>query len=158
MIDSRVMQIRLTEEKVTQLSREVQWKYSLSARELAQLIGKMTATLPVVYQAPLWYCKLQLLKNEAIQQSQSFDQPVLLNQMHHFTVYKGIQTGVSDRAGTSYKLPKTASSHLGCEGIHQGSERYTHSPANGQPGGCTLCEPHGRNTVPDFESNCGNGN
>ena len=49
-----------------------QQKQALSARELAQLIGKMIATLPAVYQAPLWYRELKRLKNQAIQKSQSF--------------------------------------------------------------------------------------
>ena len=69
LIDSREMQIRLTKEKVTQLvllSREAQQKQALLAREIAQLIWKMTATLPAVYQALLWYCKLQCLKNQEV--------------------------------------------------------------------------------------------
>ena len=81
-IDPADMKIRLTAEKVTQIAilcREAQQKQTLVAQELAHLIGKMTATLPAIYQAPLWYRELQCLKNQAIQESLSFDQPVLLN-------------------------------------------------------------------------------
>jgi len=57
-IDSKEMKIRLSEEKVTQIStacRKIREKRYTSVRELARLIGKMTATLPAVFPAPLWY-------------------------------------------------------------------------------------------------------
>jgi len=53
--------------------------------------------------------------------------------------------------GTAHKLLGTASSHFCCESIHQGSERYTHPSANGQPDGLMLCEPLGRDMFPDLE-------
>ena len=83
LIDSRGMKIMLTEEKVAQMvaiCKDTQQRQSISVRELARLIGRMTATLPAIYQAPLWYRELQRLKNQALQQSQSFDHIVRLNQ------------------------------------------------------------------------------
>lgn len=53
------------------ICERVQQKHSLSIWDLAKLIGKMTATLPAIYQAPLWYRELQCLKNQALQLSQS---------------------------------------------------------------------------------------
>ena len=53
-------------EEVTQIStacRKIRKKGHTSVRELARLIGKMTATLPAVFPAPLWYQELQCLKN-----------------------------------------------------------------------------------------------
>lgn len=73
----------LTVEKMTQMvsmCRNTQQKQSLSVRELARLIGKIAATLPAIYQAPLWYWESQRLKNQTMLQSQSFDQIVVLNQ------------------------------------------------------------------------------
>ena len=58
LVDSRVMKIGLMEEKVAQMittCTRVHQKHSLPVWELARLIGKMTATLPAIYQAPLWY-------------------------------------------------------------------------------------------------------
>ena len=55
MVDSMGMKIRLSEEKATQTStacRKTREKGSASVRELARLIGKMTATLPAVFPAP----------------------------------------------------------------------------------------------------------
>ena len=79
-VDSKEMKIRLLEEKVMQTSttcRKIREKGCKSVRELARLIGRMTATLPA---APLWYRELQRLKNQAYQRSQSFKSMVTLNQ------------------------------------------------------------------------------
>ena len=83
LIDSRGMKIRLTQEKVVHIvatCMKIQLKHSLPIRELARLIEKLTATLPAIYQAPLWYRELQRLKNLALQQSQSFDNLVVLSE------------------------------------------------------------------------------
>ena len=61
------------------LCREVQQRQFVSVQELVRL----TATLPAICQAPLWYWELQRLRNLATQHSQSFDQPVALNQEAH---------------------------------------------------------------------------
>jgi len=82
-IDSKEMKIRLSEEKVKQIStacRKIREKGYTSVRELARLIGKITATLPAVFPAPLWYRELQCLKNQAYHRSQSFDSRMTLNQ------------------------------------------------------------------------------
>jgi len=57
------------------VGREALQKQSLSAWELARLIGKMTATLPAIYQAP-GNCS-----GSRIRPSQAFDRPVSLNQV-----------------------------------------------------------------------------
>ena len=57
LVNSQEMSIKLTEEKVAQIAtacRRVREAGSLSVRQLARLIGKMTATIPAVYPAPLW--------------------------------------------------------------------------------------------------------
>ena len=51
------MKIRLTEEKAVQITtacKRAREKGFLSTRELARLIGKISATLPAVFPAPLW--------------------------------------------------------------------------------------------------------
>ena len=61
LVDSREMKIRQTEEKTVQIStacRRATERGFLSRGELARLIGKMTATLPVDFLAPLWYREL----------------------------------------------------------------------------------------------------
>ena len=47
---------------------------------MTRLIGKLTATLPAIFPAPLWYRELQRLKNQALQRSQSFETTVILTQ------------------------------------------------------------------------------
>ena len=62
LVDSSEMKIRLTEEKAVQITtdcKRAREEGLLSIRELARLIGKMTATLPAVFSAPLWYRELQ---------------------------------------------------------------------------------------------------
>lgn len=83
LIDSQQMKILLTEEKIGHLSaacKMVRQQGFLSARELARLIGKLTATLPAIFPAPLWYRELQRLKNQALRSSHSFETSVLLTQ------------------------------------------------------------------------------
>ena len=83
LVDSRGMRIRLTEEKAVQITtacRRAREKGFMSTRELARLIGKMTATLPAVFPAPLWYRELQRQKNHTLQRFQSFETSVELSQ------------------------------------------------------------------------------
>ena len=83
LVNSREMRIRLIEEKVGQTTtacRKAREKGSLSVRELARLISKMTATLPAVLPATLWYRELQRLKNQALQRFHSFETSVKLTQ------------------------------------------------------------------------------
>ena len=83
MVDSKEMKIRLSEHKATQIltaCKKIREKGSTSVRELAKLIGKMTATLPAIFPAPLWYRELQRLKNQTYQRSQSFETTMTLNQ------------------------------------------------------------------------------
>ena len=83
LVSSRKMKIRLTEAKIVQITtacRKAREKESLSVRELARLIGKMTATLPAVQPASLWYRELQCLKNQMLQRSHSFETSVKLTQ------------------------------------------------------------------------------
>ena len=72
--------IKLTEDKVTQivtLCREAQQRQVISAWKLTRLIEKMMATLPAIFQAPLWYWEPQQLRNR--HHSQFLDQSVVLS-------------------------------------------------------------------------------
>jgi len=83
LVNSEEMSVKLTEERVAEITtqcRRIQRAGSLSVRQLARLIGKMTATIPAVYPAPLWYRELQRLKNQTLQISQSFEATVMLSQ------------------------------------------------------------------------------
>ena len=83
LINSKEMKIKMADEKVTQLMAlcsGARQKRILSVRELATLLGKMTSTLPAIFQAPLWYRELQRLKNQALWKSESFDDMVTLNE------------------------------------------------------------------------------
>ena len=76
LIDSQEMKILLTAEKMTQIvktCKRLHQERSLTVRELARLIGRLTATLPAIFPAPLWYRELQRLKNQAIQKSYSLE-------------------------------------------------------------------------------------
>ena len=55
---------------------------------------------------------------------------------------------ISDRMGTSHKLPGAASSYVGDEDIHQEPGEYTCPSTHEQQHCCFLCEPHRRDLVP----------
>lgn len=59
------MKIRLTEEDNDYMLKSTTQKPSLPIQESAKLIGKITATLPAIYQAPLWYWELQHFPQES---------------------------------------------------------------------------------------------
>ena len=65
LINSQTLKISLPKSKVHKIakeSRSLARKSHVSARELAQLIGKMTAVIPAVIEAPLHYRALQRLR------------------------------------------------------------------------------------------------
>ena len=62
LVDSKLMKISLTKEKVQMMTTcvRVQQKHSLPVWEIShKLIGKMTVTLPAIYQTSLWHPELQ---------------------------------------------------------------------------------------------------
>jgi len=66
LIDPQNLMIQLTQEKTDlpiSTCRTIKRRGSLSVRELARLIGRMTVTTPEVFQVPLRYWNLQRLKN-----------------------------------------------------------------------------------------------
>ena len=69
MIDSSTGELSLPKEKVVQIKSEplrLMDQDLVSARQLAQLIGKMSAAILAVYPAPLHYRSLQALKHKAL--------------------------------------------------------------------------------------------
>jgi len=83
LIDSQDRRILLSEERISQIAGACQracQEGTLSIRELARLIGRLTATLPAIFPAPMWYRELQRLKNQALQQSHSFETLVTLTE------------------------------------------------------------------------------
>ena len=67
----------------------------------------------------------------------------------HGCLNKG--TMVSDRMETSRKLPEAATSYVGDEDIHQEPGECTCPSMHGQQDCYFLCEPHGRDLVPNNE-------
>jgi len=83
LIDSRNMMIHLTKEKTELLVRTckaARQQGRLSVRDLSRLIGRMTATIPAISQAPLQYRNLQYVKNQALRMSGSYEVMVDLTQ------------------------------------------------------------------------------
>ena len=128
---------------MTQISmacRRIRKKRCASVRELARLIGKMTATLPAVFPAPLWYRELQHLKNQTYQRSQSFECMVTLSQealleLDWWSVERNLMNGKSVITQDSDLTMETDASMLGwgavCQGIRTGglwsqAERRSH--------------------------------
>ena len=132
LVNSREMKIRLTEEKIVQITiacRKAREKGSLSVRELARLIGKMTVTLPAVHPAPLWYRELQCLKNQTLQRSHSFETSAKLTQEALLELdWWGIKTNLVTGKGMMTREPdltmETDASLMGwgavCRGIRTG--------------------------------------
>ena len=61
------------------------------------------------------------------------------------------RTVVSGGTRPSHKLPGTASGHVGSEDIHQEPGECACTSAHGQQDSSFLCEPHGRDPVPNNE-------
>ena len=74
-IDSHDLMIQLTQEKVERLVETCKAveQSNPSVQDLARLIGRMTATIPAIFQAPLRYQSLQRLKIQALRNSQSYE-------------------------------------------------------------------------------------
>ena len=82
LVDSRVMKLFLPQEKIDKIKKECQAmlrKAHSSARDLAHLIGLLTATNPACLPAPLHYRGLQRLKHKALSKFQSYDQQIKLD-------------------------------------------------------------------------------
>ena len=82
MVDSRLMTLSLPANKlegIVQSCRTAHKKSFLSIREIARLIGRMTATALAVLPAPLCYRNLQQLKNHALLTEEGYDAKVRLN-------------------------------------------------------------------------------
>ena len=128
LIDSRGMRIKLTEQKVTQMvvtCRAIQEKQSLPVRELAKLIGKMTAASPAIFPAPPWYRELQRLKNQAIHKDQSFEGLVKLNQealleLQWWSTKMNLMNGKSMSTQDPSVVVETDASMLGCGSVCKG--------------------------------------
>ena len=85
MIDSIKRELRLPTEKLSKLVKEVRKTLNLrsvSARYLAKLIGKMSATIQAVRPAPLNYRSIQQLKHAALRRG-GYDGQIGLNQESH---------------------------------------------------------------------------
>lgn len=109
--------------------RTVRWQGSLSVRNLARLIGRMMATIPAVFQAPLRYRNLQKLKNQALHRSQSYETMVKLNQdplkeLDWWVASLASQNGRSILTQDAVLTMESDASLLGwgavCEGVHTG--------------------------------------
>ena len=68
-IDSIKKELQLPKEKLDQIrldARQMLKESMVSARELAQLIRRMSAAILAIYPAPLHYRRLQVLKHKAL--------------------------------------------------------------------------------------------
>lgn len=80
-VDSKLGCLSLPEAKVVHLRQEaqrIQNLHSVSARQLAQLIGKLSAAIQAVQPAPLHYRGLQGLKHQALAKG-GFDHQIQLS-------------------------------------------------------------------------------
>ena len=100
LVDSLSMKFSLPESKVHQIQKEcrsILGKRMTTPRQLARLIGMLTASIPAVLQAPLHYQALQRLRNRSLRNNR-YDQQVeldvesrqdLLWWIHHFPLHNG---------------------------------------------------------------------
>ena len=114
LVDSLPMKLSLPESKVYHVQKEcrsILGKRMATPRQLARLIGMLTASIPAVMQAPLHYRALQRLRNRSLKNS-GYDQQVkidiesrqdLLWWIHHFPLHNGkyLTTKVADVVITS---------------------------------------------------------
>ena len=96
----------------------------ISVRDLARLIGKMTATLPAIFPALLWYREQQRLMNQAFQSTQSFKTPVRLNQealleLDWWSVKRNLIDGKSISAQEANLIMETDAAMLGWGAVCQ---------------------------------------
>jgi len=81
-IDSRLMTVKLTEEKMSQIVENCEAmlnKCEVTIREFVQLIGRMVASEPGVKFGPLYYKPLETVKDQALQISKgNFDEKFIV--------------------------------------------------------------------------------
>lgn len=83
LIDSVAMTLSLPEEKLSRIEqdcREAMSQSQITVRDLARMIGRMTAATQAILPAPLHFRALQFLKNEVFQRHQSFEAMTHLNE------------------------------------------------------------------------------
>ena len=81
-VDSRLMSLRLPQDKLTQVRQactDTLQQDTCSLRELAKIVGMLSATQQAVLPAPLHYRRLQLQLIQSLRRSTSFDKLVTLN-------------------------------------------------------------------------------
>ena len=81
-VDSKKKTLSLPSHKVSEINKQVQslLKHpTVSARKLAQVIGKLSATILAVQPAPLHYRGLQYLKHQALRVSRNYDQQIRIS-------------------------------------------------------------------------------
>lgn len=82
-VNSETMTLSLPKEKVIKIKQnclDLASRQSVSARDLAQLIGRLTATNQAVLPSPLHYRSLQLLKTKALHTGGNYDHHVQLDE------------------------------------------------------------------------------
>lgn len=82
-VDSIQLSLSLPEDKLSKIMTECSHALlakSLTVRQLACLIGRMSAATQTILPAPLFYRQLQNLKNAAFSTSQSYDSRLTLDQ------------------------------------------------------------------------------
>ena len=82
-VNSETMTLSLPKDKVIKIKQnclDLVSRQSVSARDLAQLIGRLTATNQAVLPSPLHYRSLQILKTKALHAGGSYDHQVQLDE------------------------------------------------------------------------------
>lgn len=80
LVDSASMEISLPQEKILKIideARNLLASETVSARQLARMVGMLSSSIPAVIPAPLHYCSLQLTKNQAVSQGDYNQQTTL---------------------------------------------------------------------------------
>ena len=80
LINSVTFQISLPKDKVKSIKREcskVLANQSITVRELARLLGKLSASIQAVFPAPLHYRSLQAVKKQTLAKQGSYESPVI---------------------------------------------------------------------------------
>ena len=129
----------------------------LTVRDIARLIGKLTASIQAIFPAPLHYCQLQSLKNTALQSGGNYNTKVSLNPacqeelqwwIAHLNENRNrcITTGlggcmqrskdrgplVSERTTSAHQLSGTTCRGFCSEMFHKEPDMFACSPQNGQ--------------------------
>ena len=81
-INSNKQELSLPSQKLAQIkshARDLLKQNLVSARELAQFIGKLSATVMAIRPAPLHYRSLQRLKHKALQGSKFYDRQIRIS-------------------------------------------------------------------------------